>query len=313
MEELILRFPLVGSQIFAELDDFSLGKCRETCKLWCDFINNEIFYKNRINEILAEKMKGNGMRGELSQIHAAAVCGQTRVLVEILKQEINKNPPNNRKITPLHLAAENGFLSICKYIIEQTDDKNPGDERGRTPLHFAAQNGHFRICELIENNVDVKNPREGRFGKTPLHNAAKNGHLEICKLIIENIEKKNLAKVSDKNPADSSGTTPIHEAARFGKAEVFMFLMENIGDESVDQKDIHPRCNRAGTPLQIAEVMFPPDVIRKVKNKYFQLKRDRILRNYQPKRWRRNQSAAKALKAFGRVCNRRQRKVKRLP
>ena len=89
----------------------------------------------------------------------------------------------------------------------------------------------------------------------------------------ENIEKKNLAKVSVKNPIDSSGTTPIHEAARFGKAEVFMFLMENIGDESVDQKDIYPRCNRAGTPLQIAEVMFPPEVIRKVKNKYFQLKR----------------------------------------
>ena len=91
-----------------------------------------------------------------SQIHAAAMCGQARILIELMEQEVVKNPPNDRRITPLHLAAENGFLSICKYIIDRIDDKNPGDETGRTPLHFAAQNGHIGICELIINNTDTK-------------------------------------------------------------------------------------------------------------------------------------------------------------
>ena len=92
------------------------------------------------------------------------MCGQARILIELMEQEVVKNPPNDRRITPLHLAAENGFLSICKYIIDRIDDKNPGDEIGRTPLHFAAAEGHLEICQiLVDNDVDldqVKNPLE---------------------------------------------------------------------------------------------------------------------------------------------------------
>ena len=73
MEEIIWRFPLVGSQIFAELDDFSLAKCRETCILWRDFINNQRFYKNRIQQMLTDKVKEKGrLRGELR-------CGSERI------------------------------------------------------------------------------------------------------------------------------------------------------------------------------------------------------------------------------------------
>ena len=110
-----------------------------------------------------------------------------------------------------------------------------------------------------------KNPREECFGKTPLHNAAANGHVEVCKLITEN--------VVDKNPKDKYGSSPFHSAVTMGKSEVFMFLMEKVGDEYVDQKD---QCMRR-TPLQIAEAMFPLDVMNQVKNKYFTLKRGRFI------------------------------------
>ena len=111
-----------------------------------------------------------------------------------------------------------------------------------------------------------KNPREERFGKTPLHNAAANGHVEICKLITEN--------VVEKNPKDKYGSSPFHSAVTMGKSEVFMFLMEKIGDQYVDQQS---KCIGNVTPLQIAEAVFPPDVMNQVKNKYFTLKRGRFI------------------------------------
>ena len=123
--------------------------------------------------------------------------------------------------------------------------------------------GYFRIENVTWYKL-FKNPREERFGKTPLHNAATNGHVEICKLITEN--------VVEKNPKDKYGSSPFHSAATMGKSEVFMFLMEKVGDEYVDQQD---QCMRR-TPLQIAEAMFPLDVMNQVKKKYFTIKRGRF-------------------------------------
>ena len=66
MEEILCRFQHLGEQIFAELDDLSLAKSRETSRSWLDFICNEKFYKNRITEMLANKATDYGkLRGEL--------------------------------------------------------------------------------------------------------------------------------------------------------------------------------------------------------------------------------------------------------
>ena len=41
MEEIVLRFPHIGQQIFEKLDDQCLVKCRKVQKSWKDFISNE--------------------------------------------------------------------------------------------------------------------------------------------------------------------------------------------------------------------------------------------------------------------------------
>ena len=153
MEEILCRFPHLGKRIFAELDDLSLAKSRETNRQWLHFICNEKFYENRINEMLANKATDYGkLRGELlrSKVHCAAFYGQTQIVMDILEDSSDKNPKNDKLVTPLHLAAEKGFVSICEYIIEKNDslDKFPKDNRGRTPLHFAALNGHLRSMVL---------------------------------------------------------------------------------------------------------------------------------------------------------------------
>ena len=155
MEEILYRFQHLGEQIFAELDDKSLAKSRETSRSWLDFICNERFYKNRINEMLVNKATDyvdGKLRGELlrSKVHCAAFYGQTQIVMDILEDSSDKNPKNDKLITPLHLAAEKGFVSICEYILERIDNlsKFPKDNRGRTPLHFAALNGHLRSMVL---------------------------------------------------------------------------------------------------------------------------------------------------------------------
>ena len=272
MEEILCRFPHLGKQIFAELDDLSLAKSRETNRQWLHFICNEKFYENRINEMLSNKAKlrGDLLRWPRSKVHCAAFYGQTQIVMDILEDSSEKNPSNDKLTTPLHLAAEKGFVSICKYIIGGIDDKFPKDERGRTPLHFAALNGHLRVCELILNNTESlvdknfsnKNPfsyLDMELGSmyttcyvlgqktylptgaklSPLNLAASCGHLEVCKLILQHVHLKYIFILDDKSfvaPANKLWS-PLHSAAQKGQLEVFEFLMETIGVENVFKLD----------------------------------------------------------------------------
>jgi len=48
MEQVFDEFPLSAKEIFEDLDNKNLTKCREICKLWRDFIDNEKIVWNRI-------------------------------------------------------------------------------------------------------------------------------------------------------------------------------------------------------------------------------------------------------------------------
>ena len=257
MEEILCRFPHLGKRIFAELDDLSLAKSRETNRQWLHFICNEKFYENRINEMLANKAKlrGDLLRWPRSKVHYAAFYGQTQIVMDILEDSCEKNPSNDKLTTPLHLAAEKGFVSICKYIIGGIDDKFPKDNRGRTPLHFAALNGHLKVCELILNNTESivdknfsnKNPFSyldwswvrWEYGAklSPLNLAASCGHLEVCKLILQHVHLKHIFILGNKSGPAQKRWSPLHSAAQKGQLEVFEFLMEAIGVENVFKLD----------------------------------------------------------------------------
>ena len=58
MEQVFDEFPLSAKEIFEDLDNKNLTKCREICKLWRDFIDNEKIVWNRI---LMKFPSGEGM------------------------------------------------------------------------------------------------------------------------------------------------------------------------------------------------------------------------------------------------------------
>ena len=138
-----------------------------------------------------------------------------------LKGVKNKNPKDNKGLTPLHIAAMKGNLRICELIISSVKDKNPKEDTGRTPLHLAAVSGNLAVCRLIIRNVQEKNPSDPN-GSTPLHCAVSGGFLDICKFMIQNVKEKN--------PKDTNGMTPLHNAATYGHFDIFKLISKEVKD-----------------------------------------------------------------------------------
>ena len=127
MEDMLLKFPHVGQQIFKKLSNKNLTKSKEVARTWEHFITNEKFYKQKVHYETKQKEK------------------------------------NEEGWTPLHKAAEEGKDSKCKLIMDNVEDKNPKDDFGWTPLHLAAWEGHLSVCQLIVNNVEDKNPKKKKW------------------------------------------------------------------------------------------------------------------------------------------------------
>ena len=77
-----------------------------------------------------------------------------------MKELDDKNPEDQRGITPFHLAAEKGHFEVCNAIMVYLDNINPSTINGFTPLHMAAIQGHFEICKSILKQVQDKNPKD---------------------------------------------------------------------------------------------------------------------------------------------------------
>ena len=50
MDEILIRFPTVGGNIFKNLDDESLVKCKEVNTIWCNFLDNVLLWRRRIQQ-----------------------------------------------------------------------------------------------------------------------------------------------------------------------------------------------------------------------------------------------------------------------
>ena len=253
MEDQIFKFPLIAQQIFEQLDNKSLAACREADRDWQYFIDNEMFYKCKIQNLMLKYKKQSGYYRNMSPLHMAAATGQTQVVLDIIKEEgkidkyfgiVNKDLGGknaNLLRSPLHYAVRGGYFSVCKALVKNLEDTNPGDWNGSTPLHTAV--GNYDILKLLIDNATIKNPADNS-GMTPLHWAARE-EMSKFKLIFENAE--------DKNPADFTfKQTPLHYAAQWGALEVCKFILENVKDKST--RLINLMYGPMPTPLHIAKM-----------------------------------------------------------
>ena len=262
MDEIISRFPHLAEDIFDNLDNESLVKCKEIGRFCYNFLDEEkVVWLRRIKNYVGEhiilyigfdrfkeswKMAiKKASKLVVREIGISLMKSLTKFLTKSYSYNIYSDIDNllyrTEKVilySPLHFAVENGNATLCKLILERSNHKNPKAFGDWTPLHIAAKSGCLEIFTAIINQTEDKNPRDAN-GITPFHLAAYSGHLKICQEILKNIDEENQGH--DKYYR----TTPFHVAAKMGHLKICEAMINNF-------KEKQPRDRSGLTPLHFA-------------------------------------------------------------
>ena len=253
VEEVLNRFPHIGEQIFKNLNDQNLAKCREVCDPWMTFLDSERLIWTRI--ILSHIEETNSWNWEkfISTTSTPMLCNVARRIRLFYKSEqICTNFPRSihAEMSPLHFAAM--MYDDTNYCVNLNDTINyPEDESGMTPLHYAAKYGYISVCQLLLEKFTDKNPKNG-LEETPFALAVEFNNYLVCELIIrkckENNPRGDLSTVL--NSPDYEGNIPLQMAASNGKTELCRLIMENVVDKNPRKSQDEPFFGT--TPLHLA-------------------------------------------------------------
>ena len=244
MDQLLSRFPDIAEDIFENLDDESLVRCKEASRSMSSFLDEDNkFWKRIIRKYLNNletndfkkswdvlidlKQTGSEMFKELGRavqnyLNRHEGQGSQGKCFEEMKETCSHR---ENSLSPLHFAAEAGNTLLYKFILDRSEEKNPIFVKWRldfgldvewTPLLAAARYGHLDVCLAIMESLEVINPRNSQ-GLTLLHAAATGGHLQVYSAIIEKLGNQHPTLF---NPEDEFKNTPLHFAARKGHVDV---------------------------------------------------------------------------------------------
>ena len=268
MEVVLLRFPHIGSQIFDQLDNPLLTKCREVGKSWNSFIDNEKlpWIRMIIKHIkpLVSPWKHFLRKSNVKSVVEIAVS-----VIQYFREF--KSVPENT--VPLHFAAMIGNTEIIERLI-QIGAKGVGiGKPGKSPslpefdnLDPEVFSPKFRYKSALHKRKEKRFELEmenwipememDSFQCTPLHYAARNGHLTAYQVIMEISRNKNpecgymtpfhmaakhghlsicrliIDHVEDKNPKNVDDETPLHYAAKGGFLEICMLIIDKVIDKN---------------------------------------------------------------------------------
>ena len=255
INEVLIRFPHIGKQIFANLDDQNLTKSREVCDPWMTFLDSEKFIWTRIILSHIEDTNSWNWQKFISTTSTPMLCKVARRIILFYKSEqICTSFPGSIHVemSPLHFAAMMyDDTSYCANLIKNDTINYPKDESGMTPLHYAAQYGYISVCQLLLEKFTDKNPKNG-LDETPFSLAVEFNNYLVCELIIrkckENNPRGDLSTVL--NSPDYDGKIPLQLAASNGNTELYRLIMENVVDKNPQKSQNEPFFGT--TPLHLA-------------------------------------------------------------
>ena len=163
MEEVLLRFPLLGQKICEHLDNQNLTTCTEVSRNWERFLKNEKFFWIRKVEKLINSTKTDleNLYEDLGSFFHNISCENVRQLFTSVGQ-FNRSFITVKNQTLMHFAAMKGVMKIASNIFNVKGIENNENGSGMTPLHYAARFGHLDICKLIIDKIVDKNPANQR-------------------------------------------------------------------------------------------------------------------------------------------------------
>ena len=77
MDEVILRFPTIANNLFKEIDNKGLTRCKEVSKLWRDFINDQKDLWLRKMRLQYGKWRAKNLKTKLTFGHQMTVGVRT--------------------------------------------------------------------------------------------------------------------------------------------------------------------------------------------------------------------------------------------
>jgi len=185
MTEIIERYPHVAEQIFKELDNKSLSKCREVAKSWKDLIDRRNYPWTRI--VTGKILKGT----RYPYLHLAVETGQQDMFKKILDESEYEHDSGWK--TPFHTGVFYGHPWIVEALLESSImDKNPIDSDKRTLLHIACMFGHTDIADkLLKKSVEMKIDVHAKdtFGKRAIDYARSGANKDLVNLFGITIEQ----------------------------------------------------------------------------------------------------------------------------
>ena len=174
MDKVLIRFPVVGQDIFNQVDDKTLSNCRYVCKFWCNFLDNgSLFWQRRIHKFTENQVE---FSSHWKIATKKAPIGILKKLAIAVEEYFTLHPKDlDNQLSPLHILGVQGITSLYDHIAKHIGVVNPTCIKdGWTPIHFASLEGHLEIIKYIAEYLEDKNPAT-HDGVTPLHFAAFKG------------------------------------------------------------------------------------------------------------------------------------------
>ena len=238
LENLFLRFPVLGKLILNKLDNKSLGTFKHVSRPINDFIVNEKVVW--IRKILKHVGNGNELPEMWKKVLHHALKDKVRKLSkevsEFYTNEVSECYPN---AGPLVIATASGSASLCNFVLDKIDnvidDINLKNDTVLEACHFAI--GNLKMFKILYNHLSEKNPKDKNEDWTLLHYAIDD--LQVFKYIFNIVEEKH--------PKSCEGWTPFHIAAKEGRKRVCKFICENMAEQ-----DLMAKGNNGCTPFHVA-------------------------------------------------------------
>ena len=157
MEEVLVRFPHIGNQVFQQLDNEDLIKCRKISPSWNEFIGNQKLpwirmIKKYLHELEFNKKILEEWR-KFVKSYNVATLQQIAIKVERFFQD---NPDEEYPILdPLSAATLSGNIEIVGKLLENGADL---DALNFDPLYYAAKQQDIATYELLKEKCEGWSP-----------------------------------------------------------------------------------------------------------------------------------------------------------
>ena len=146
-----------------------------------------------------------------AKLREAAKNGYIQIVMNLLKQGVDVNAPDDDKRTALMWAAFDGYTKVVKQLLRRGAEVDARDNVDRTALMYAASGPNIETVRLLLAHKAETNLVDGHEAWTALMFAAAEGHNDIVEALLK--------AGADVNLIDTDGDSAYNFAVQRGHTE----------------------------------------------------------------------------------------------